>query len=81
MSYHVTGFTPGKVEDLPRLKEVWIDFVAALDELAGEPFQGFIAGGDWVGNDHGQANAFRMSAEEAREGGPGRPHDRPEPPP
>jgi hypothetical protein len=66
MSFHVTGFSPGKVQDVPALERVWADFVHHLDDLAGEPFEGFIAGGDWVGDDRGQTNAFKLTADEVR---------------
>jgi hypothetical protein len=66
VSYHVSGFTPGNVEDIPKLKAVWADFVHALDELSGSTFEGVIAGGDWIGDNQKQANAFTLSAAAVR---------------
>lgn len=67
MAFHVTGFSPGHVEDIAALERAWADFIRALDELAGQPFEGFIAGGDWIGDDRGKTNGFRLSAAEVRQ--------------
>lgn len=64
--FHVSGIRPGPVEDVEAVKKAWAEFVAAIDRLGGQPFEGYISGGDWVGDDRPQANAFRLSAEEVR---------------
>jgi hypothetical protein len=66
MSFHVVGHCPGHVPDVERLERAWAHFVNELDELAGEPFEGYIAGGDWVGNDRENASAFSISARDVR---------------
>ncbi len=66
MSFHVTGYSPGEVEDVDALERVWADFIRALDRLAGQPFEGFIAGGDWVGSDRVPAHSFRLTAAQVR---------------
>jgi len=66
MSFHLVGSCPGHVEDVEALERAWQQFVNALDELAGEPFEGYIAGGDWVGNDRELANDFRITAGQVR---------------
>jgi hypothetical protein len=66
MSYHVYLFKPGKVEDIDALKAVWAKVVDLFDTLPGEPCEGEIAGGDWVGDDRGQENPFTLSAHAVR---------------
>jgi hypothetical protein len=69
MAFRIEGYCPGHVQDIPALEAVWADFVHRLDELAGQPFEGFVAGGDWVGDDRSQADAFKLTAAEVRAAG------------
>jgi hypothetical protein len=68
VSYHVYVFCPGNVEDVEAAKWAFARFIAELDRMSGAPPTGSIAGGDWIGNDRAVANAFELSAEEARAG-------------
>ena len=70
MSYHVTGYCAGHVEDKEALKALWTIFVQGLEQLVkpeGEQFHGFIAGGDWVGDTQARQDEFRLTADEVRD--------------
>lgn len=68
MSYHITGFCAGHVNDIAALERLWVDFIQQLEALhdpPGEHFHGFIAGGDYGEK---KLHAFHLTADEVRTG-------------
>jgi hypothetical protein len=67
MSFSVTG--SGHGVDPERAQAAFAAFVRAIDAAtagSGDPFEGEIAGGEWVGDDADQARPWSLSAAEVR---------------
>jgi hypothetical protein len=76
MTTHIELILPSDVDDAAALRVAFARVIEILDGLVGEPVQGWVYGSDDLGanpTEHirPRVNAFRLTADEVREDGPG----------